>query len=118
MRYRGDRQGRGICIQQNAATSEEMAASSEELSSQAQELNALADRIADEINMQGQDDGSPATMQSATVHNKTSGFLKTRENRVSKTTPVPNAGTGLFGKRHEKKLALAESTSDDETKDF
>ena len=105
-------------IQQNAATSEEMAASSEELSSQAQELNALVDKIAVEINMQDQDDGSPVAIQPATAHNKTLGFLKTRENRVIKATPAHNAGTGHFEKRHGKELSLTESTSDDETKDF
>ncbi|MEP9410685.1 MAG: CHASE3 domain-containing protein [Candidatus Brocadia sp.] len=45
-------------VQQNAANAEETAAASEELSSQAQALNALVDKIAVEVNMDSNEDGT------------------------------------------------------------
>ena len=52
-------------VQQNAANAEETAAASEELSSQAQGLNALVDKIAGEVNMEGNrgDTGDKPTIE-------------------------------------------------------
>ncbi|MFN3532376.1 MAG: methyl-accepting chemotaxis protein [Candidatus Brocadia sp.] len=108
-------------VQQNAANAEETAAASEELSAQAQGLNALVDKIAAEVNMEGDTGVKPAVVKKKeTGQLKAKRAMTTSNKKISSSyqEDTPPEGNGkelvLSGVRSDRLIPM----SNDDFKDF
>ncbi|MEP9409943.1 MAG: CHASE3 domain-containing protein [Candidatus Brocadia sp.] len=108
-------------VQQNAANAEETAAASEELSAQAQGLNALVDKIAAEVNMEGDRGVKPAVVKKKeTVQLKAKRSMTPSNKKISAgyredTSPEGNGKElAMSGARSDRLIPM----SNDDFKDF